>query len=63
MTSNSVHVPDQRLRMRAAVTMLNSDRFNARTKLIAFLSIQHPELKPDKIIALANSAYDDRSKP
>ncbi len=49
--------PDQMTRMRAAVTLLNSGRFSERTKLIAFLSIQHPELGPDKIVALANEAH------
>lgn len=41
-------------RMRAAVTLLNTGRFSERTKMIAFLMLQHPELGPDKIVALAN---------
>lgn len=42
-------------RMRAAVCLLNSGRFSERSKLIAFLSIQHPEKKPDEIVRIANA--------
>lgn len=42
-------------RMRAAVAVLNTGRFNERTKLIAFFSLQHPEFGPDRIVALANA--------
>ncbi len=51
---------DMMERMRAAVTLLNSGRFNERTKLIAFLSIQHPDMGPNKIVALANAMRADQ---
>lgn len=49
-------------RTRAAVTMLNTGRFNERTKLIAFLMLQHPEFSPDRITRMAN-LWQSREAP
>lgn len=48
-------MPNQMERMRAAVAILNTGRFSERTKLIAHLSILHPEKKPDQIVRIANA--------
>lgn len=54
--------PDQMERMRAAVCLLNSGRFSERSKLVAFLAIQHPEKKPDEIVRIANAMSTRRGE-
>jgi hypothetical protein len=46
---------NQMERMRAAVAMLNSGRFSERTKLLAHLTILHPEKKPDELMRLVRA--------